>query len=496
MHWRDAADVLHSGGSGLINYRMKLDLFLFRMRSQLTCVKACTTIAHYRAIQALCGFLVDYVKNCYTRVAVPCVIDTCMEALLEIAKNLFDPEIDFSTINAEKLRAIIHLLDVFDSLGFRSTMGSTTELLVNLFVDSEVFWLFVRRFMGEFFLNNSVYTSLKDEKRSGVGRELIKQVRLRLVSHFRACVALVKRHYETTKRGFAQSMGVDNSLLIRLLLTKFEFLVIPGSGAIPRFFDTHRSPYDQYHIKIEMLRLLIDLFGFPESPLVTRSLKYVDFYISDSYLSFIKLFNSNDFDDATLQMCRLYMEVLIQFSKIKQQSVRMKISQLRIMDFLANQIDLEYQMTLLTDESASQAPEKYSSLSAVTEDIAMRRSPRPQVRRVMCFFSSSDFLFSFSAIPPRLLRPMCRRQKCQAPTSSQFPLERTAKCRPEDRLTRRSRQKGKRRLTLSTRRKKRILVRARRALTAAAAAIAATNRAARAREAMMAKARPPRRQWE
>ncbi len=127
-----------------------------------------------------------------------------------------------------------------------------------------------------------------------------------------------------------------------------------------------------------MLRLLIDLFGFPESPLVTRSLKYVDFYISDAYLSFIKLFNSNDFDDATLQMCRLYLELLIQFSKIKQQSVRMKISQLRIMDFLANQIDLEYQMTLLVDNSASQAPEKYSSLSAVTEDIAMRRSPRPQ----------------------------------------------------------------------------------------------------------------------
>ncbi len=131
---------------------------------------------------------------------------------------------------------------------------------------------------------------------------------------------------------------------------------------------------------------------------MTRSLKYVDFYISDSYLSFIKLFNSNDFDDATLQMCRLYMEVLIQFSKIKQQSVRMKISQLRIMDFLANQIDLEYQMTLLTDESASQAPEKYSSLSAVTEDIAMRRSPRPQVRfsvYVFCLFSQTGFSAQF-----------------------------------------------------------------------------------------------------
>ncbi len=325
-------------------------------------------------------------KHCYTRVTVPCIIDSCLDVLLEIGKNLFDSETDFSSIGAERLRAIMHVLEVLDSLGFRSTMGATTELLVNLFVDSEEFWQFMRRFMSEFFLNTALYTALKDVKRSGVGRDLIKQVRLRAVSHFRACVALVKRHYEATKKGFAQFMGVDNSLLIRLLLTKFEFLVVPGSGVIPRFFDTHRSPYDQYHIKTEMLRLLIDLFGFPESPLVTRSLKYVDFYISDSYLSFIKLFNSNDFDDSTLQMCRLYMEVLIQFSKIKQQSVRMKISQLRIMDFLANQIDLEYQMTLLTDEHASQAPEKYSSLSAVTEDIAMRRSPRPQVlRSVVCF---------------------------------------------------------------------------------------------------------------
>lgn len=90
-----------------------------------------------------------------------------------------------------------------------------------------------------------MYATLKDEKKSGVGRELIREVRVRLIAHFRACVALVRRHYETSKRGFAQGMGVDSSLLIRLLLTKFEFLVVPGAGIIPRFFDTHRSPYDQ-----------------------------------------------------------------------------------------------------------------------------------------------------------------------------------------------------------------------------------------------------------
>lgn len=96
------------------------------------------------------------------------------------------------------------------------------------------------------FLNGRVYGSLKDERKSGVGRELIREVRLRLVGHFRACVALVRRHYETSKKGFEKGApGVDSSLLVRLLLTKFEFLVIPGTGVIPRFFDTHRSPYDQ-----------------------------------------------------------------------------------------------------------------------------------------------------------------------------------------------------------------------------------------------------------
>ena len=140
------------------------------------------------------------------------------------------------------------------------------------------------------------------------------------MSHFRANVELVKRHYEEAaswKKGGQGAVSlVDNSLLVRLLINKFEFLVLPGTGLISQFFDAHRSPYEQYHIKMEMLRLLVDLFGFPESPLVTRSLKYIDFYISDSYLSFIKLFNSNDFDEATLQMCRLYIEVLIQFSKV------------------------------------------------------------------------------------------------------------------------------------------------------------------------------------
>lgn len=80
--------------------------------------------------------LVDYIRLCYTRVTVPCLVDTCFDLLLEIEKNLFDAALDFGTIGAERLRAIIQLLSVFDAIGFRSTMAATTELLVNLLVDS------------------------------------------------------------------------------------------------------------------------------------------------------------------------------------------------------------------------------------------------------------------------------------------------------------------------------------------------------------------------
>lgn len=388
VQWPEVVERLPSL-SAKFAFRSKLDVFLFRINEQLSAARGLRSPADHRAVQAYTTMLVDYLRHCYTRVVVANVMDVCAEVMLTIARHLFDANVDLVNAGPDVLRTVMHVLHFFDELALVAYSPAITELLVSLFIENDQFWLFTRHLSGELFLNSKLCTALKDHPTAG--RDFLKQLRLRVLGHLRACVTLVERHYREAaawrQQGHVKPSSlttlVDNSLLVRLMLTKFEFLVMPGAGLIPQFFDGHRSPYDQYHVKMEMLRLLVELFGFPESPLVTRSLKYIDFYISDSYLSFIKLFNSNDFDEATLQMCRLYIEVLIRFSRIKESSVRMKMSQLRVMDFLANQIDLEYQMTLLADASASQAPEKYATLSAVTENIAMRRSPRPERRNAI-----------------------------------------------------------------------------------------------------------------
>ncbi len=50
-NWRAASSELALSGNNLVNYRTKLDLFLFRMRSQLTSVRACSNAAECRGVQ-------------------------------------------------------------------------------------------------------------------------------------------------------------------------------------------------------------------------------------------------------------------------------------------------------------------------------------------------------------------------------------------------------------------------------------------------------------
>ena len=153
--WNDVTANLPSLSSKLA-FRSKMDLFLFRIHTQLDSVRALKNAGDHRAVQALCALLKDYVRLCYTRVVVPSVIDTCLDAVLAIAHRLFDNHADMINAGPDALRSIMSVMELLDELSLRSSMPATTELLVAITIESEPFWLFMRHFSGEVFLNPKV----------------------------------------------------------------------------------------------------------------------------------------------------------------------------------------------------------------------------------------------------------------------------------------------------------------------------------------------------
>ena len=128
-------------------------------------------------------------------------------------------------------------------------------------------------------------------------------------------------------------------------LEKFEFLVDPQVGVILRFLTSSKEPFTNYPVKIQMLKFLAKIFRHA-SWFIKKNPQYADTYISYHYISFVKLYNTPLYDSNTLELCKLHMDILISFSTTKEPKVIQKFYQLRVMNFLAEEINLEYLVTV------------------------------------------------------------------------------------------------------------------------------------------------------
>lgn len=156
--------------------------------------------------------------------------------------------------------------------------------------------------------------------------------------------------------------GEHHSSSIESLLKKLEFLLNPGSGYILQFLG-QGSHYDNFAVKKHMLQLLCKIFELKGNPFV-RKKSYVDSYVSYFYIRFIKLYHFYVFDPPTVELCQLYLRLLLAFSVCKHgkycaliflvhqtltytaERITMKFYQLKTMDFLVKEISLEYEVKL------------------------------------------------------------------------------------------------------------------------------------------------------
>lgn len=102
---------------------------------------------------------------------------------------------------------------------------------------------------------------------------------------------------------------------VEILLKKLEFMVSPGMGYILQFLS-QGSHYDNFAVKKHMLQLLCKIFELKGNPFV-RKKSYVDAYVSYFYIRFIKLYQNYVLDPPTLELCQLYLRLLLSFSMCK-----------------------------------------------------------------------------------------------------------------------------------------------------------------------------------
>ncbi|KAL9642250.1 hypothetical protein ABK040_007250 [Willaertia magna] len=126
------------------------------------------------------------------------------------------------------------------------------------------------------------------------------------------------------------------------VMKQFDFLVNPIDGLVLGFL-TKGPITENYIVKKEMLTLLEKMFRLPYLPFL-RIESYVNTYIRYHYLNFVKLYIDEAIDDITLEACTLHMNVLIAFSMNKTPQIANRFYTLRVVRFLAREIDLEYKI--------------------------------------------------------------------------------------------------------------------------------------------------------
>jgi len=83
----------------------------------------------------------------------------------------------------------------------------------------------------------------------------------------------------------------------------------------------------------------------PDSIMLTQP--YLDSYISSHYRQFLSLYHNYSLDEETLVLCRKHLDILIDFAAQKNEAVRQKFYQLKVMDFMTREINLEYEVKII-----------------------------------------------------------------------------------------------------------------------------------------------------
>lgn len=307
-------------------FRKRLDLFVWRIHTRII---STLETKNFEELEINLAALADYIRNCYSRVMASQIVDVCMETMLTIKSYIFKRKIDSSTFRNAKI--MHHLLAIFGEVALRNRFDPLNDLLSTFFLYKEDSYDFVKYYAYQVLGNVEFEKKVCEEYPNG--KQLLREWRIQVIRHYRTCVIMIANHFRS------DALAVDQ--LKMRLLKKMQFLVYP-SGPIQRCLS-EGSQYNNFQLKCEMLRFLHKLFSIKHCPFV-RSKTYIDSYISLHYMQFIKLYNNYALDAQTLELGRRNLKILIDFAQQKNEEVRLKFYQLRAMDFLVREVNLEYEI--------------------------------------------------------------------------------------------------------------------------------------------------------
>jgi len=128
------------------------------------------------------------------------------------------------------------------------------------------------------------------------------------------------------------------------LMSKMEFLIHPTKGMVQRLLNLSTTSFALKRALLSFVFKLLQLRDL-ESPFFQDT--YIDSYIGFHYQNFLRSYHSYSFDSETLVLCRKHLKILISFASQKNEKIKQKFYQLRVMDWLNREINLEYEVKIL-----------------------------------------------------------------------------------------------------------------------------------------------------
>ncbi|PRP83232.1 hypothetical protein PROFUN_09444 [Planoprotostelium fungivorum] len=348
------------------NVLRKTDKMIWRLENRMSSMLRDGTLNP--SIRYVFMVLSGYIKHCGTSTMVRQVLEVSGSTLVQI-KEAITSMIKVGEVNIDSIWSFHSFLEVMDELAMQNRSDKFDEWFVQLFLCREPFLKAMKEFSIQVMLSSELKERLLERDKNG---ETIRLFRLGLVRHIGVCVELLKRTSPAEK---TESFMQENLQQFKSRWASLDFLLQPNTGVFWEFI-TAENAFDNFIVKVEIYQLLVKIFRIKKMPFLKKRI-YVDSYIGLHYLSFIKLYNNYNLDAPTLQLCGLHLSALLSFATVyNQNKITLKFYQLRAMDFLVRELNLEYEA-----RSKAERDQMAAQKEKQREEAARKEKEREEVEK-------------------------------------------------------------------------------------------------------------------
>ena len=343
MGWAQETDGLREGSREIMGVRRKLDGLLYHLNLRMAnLLKPPVNIV---SILAHIHILADYLERCSNKSMVMEVLYDCLENIVGL-KDFFVKLKGNSPLEYEFSYCVVF---VFRKLISQScSIAVTVYLLKSFFMDHDA-WERTKDMATQLFLNAKV---IKDISALPNGEKLLVTYRINIVRYFSACANAMKTlcveaaaaRKETsplTNQQFTFGSSAQLEKTFAMMMFKFDFILNPKDGFMLRFLE--KVDDLDPAIRIELLDFLSCLLSTQFAPFHNID-SYVDAYINHTYVNFLKYYQIKDKTPTQEELCESYLLILIDSAKSRSKKVCDKLFDLKVLNFMVHEIQLEYEI--------------------------------------------------------------------------------------------------------------------------------------------------------